>query len=297
MLRCFILLVMRAAVTMLLLFLSPIHAESKSLPDGMAFAGLIDSTWQIYTVQDDRLEPISEIKHPRTFTAHLDTGLIAYIGADSQLDLYASRTGIVLPELKIDAESRYTQPSFSADGRWLLAVELPGGKSRRTNIIGFDMGSGSRYGYVRKRTAQFEPFMGSDRYLHYSTAVCVDDCGGMIWELWRRDMHTGKQVQLTLLNAISNQPYVHEEKLFFSSNADGGRFHIWVMDDEIGAPPRQLTNGDVRDSDPVVDDQGVLYFLRKTDGRTFIMKSEDDEPRALDISERFEDIRNLEISR
>lgn len=311
---------MRAAGIVLVATLYVIPAASAqnasstaALPDGLSFAGLIEDVWHIHIVRDGATQVIAEAKHPRTFSYHKGkvkgSGRLAYIGSDAKLRLLELDQGAEARELETRPDSRYTQPSFSADGRWLLAVELPDGKSRRTNIIGYDMESGERHRFVAKRTAQFEPAMGSERYLHYSTAICVDDCGGMIWELWRRDMFTGKQQQLTLLNVIANQPHVRGDDIYFSANADGGRFHIWKMKDEIGAEPEQLTIGDVRDSDPTTDDAGNLYFLRATPDGTALMRiaastdhAEDADAKlgraeevALDAT--ITDLRNLEISR
>lgn len=278
------------------LFISNLYADDTTLPNGLSFAGLVGEKWYIYAINDGELKQLSTIENPRTFSHHASTNKIAYIGSDSVLRLqnFSNRSDLGVNTLE---GSRYTQPSFSHDGEWLLAVELPEGKSRRTNIVGFDTNSGDRHVFVQKRTAQFEPYMDSEKYLHYTTATCVDDCGGMIWELWRRDMQTGKQLQLTLMNAVANQPHVHGEKIYFSSNSDSGRFHIWSVKDTPGAEPRQMTTGDVRDSDPTTDKNGKLYFLRKVLGTTTVMMMQGDGPITLQGLEKFKDIRNLEISR
>lgn len=274
------------------------YAGDNELPNGLSFAGLVDGEWHIYTSNNGTLRTFKGIQHPRTFSYHSGTGQIAFVGSDGNLRLRQADDSNSEKIITLKENSRYTQPSFSDDGKWLMAVELPKGKSRQTNIVGFDVVSGERHVFVQKRTAQFEPFMGSRRYLHYTTAICVDDCGGMIWELWRRDMQTGKQLQLTLMNAVSNQPHIRGNRIYFSSNAGSGRFHIWAMPDEPGSEPKQLTFGNVRDSDPTTDKAGDLYFLRKTVGNTSVMRMDDSEtPVSLIGLEQFEDIRNLEISR
>lgn len=297
MLNRFVSVVLNPLVFLLLSISAAAQAEPKSLPNGLTFAGLVDGKWQIYVEAAGTLAALTEIEHPRTFSIDAHSSLIAYVGSDGILRLQNTKSGESQISIQTKSESRYTQPSFSSDGQWLLAVELPSGKSRRTNIVGFNTTNGERHTFVQKRTAQFEPYMDSPRYLHYTTATCVDDCIGMIWELWRRDMQTGKQIQLTLMNSVSNQPHIRENNIYFSSNADSGLFHIWRMPDEAGAVPEQLTTGDVRDSDPTTDDRGTLYFLRKSQGQAQIMRLENDVLSVVSGLDQFADIRNLEISR
>jgi len=259
--------------------------------------GLEDTHWSIYSANTGSLQLIDNIDSPRTVAYHHTTQQLAYIGADSTLKMRSITSGTERKITGNNPKSRFTQPHFSNDGRSLYVVELPEGKSRRTNIIRFDLESGEVHGIVRKRTAQFEPNTDHGEYLYYTTAICVDDCEGMIWELWRRNLIDGRQHQLTLMNALANQPHISTDNwLYFTSNADGGRFHIWRMRPEPGATPIQITRGNVRDSDPVTDTHGDLYFLRKTSTETRLMHWTAGQLTTVDTGS-LRDMRNLEMGR
>ncbi len=274
-------------------------AFSDTLPEGLSFVGLVNKEWRVFINRYGTLLTVSDLVHPRSTAYHASSQKLAYVSVDNRL-LERDLTDNTIAELsRPDSDNRYTQPHYSRDGQWLFVVEMPKGKSRTTKIVGFNRQTGDKHIFVRKRTAQFEPFLHDEQFLYYTTAICVDDCGGMIWELWRRDMFTAKQQQLTLINAIATQPHVGDDGwLYYSANADKGRFHIWRMQPEIGAPPEQVTTGDVRDSEPTTDAAGNLYFLRKNRHGAQLMKlSADGTLLELSTDKRLIDIRNLEISR
>ena len=269
-----------------------------SLPDGLSVIGLDrHDSWRVYISDGGQFQPVQGIESPRGGAYHHSKGLYAYIGADGLLrenDL-AEQSSQEIP--LTNAGSRYTQPHYSADGRWLYMVELPEGKSRRTRIVGYNRDAEELHAFVRKRTAQFEPTTDAGSFLYYTTAICVDDCEGMIWELWRRDLRSGRQVQLTLMNAVANHPHMGSDGwLYFSSNADAGRFHIWRMQPEVGAKPQQLSTGNVRDSDPILGVDGVLYFIRKSSQGTSLMRWQNAQAISIDTPD-LKDLRNLESGR
>ena len=190
---------------------------------------------------------------------------------------------------------RHTQPSWSPDGSRLLAVELPDGRSRSTRLVAFDIATGERDFLVRKRTAQFDPDLSSDGVLHYTTAICVDDCDGMIRELWERDPASGRHRQLTLMNAVAKGPRSGDDGwLHFSSDAHAPGFHLWRMRPEPGSPPERLTMGNVCDSHPVPGTDGVLRFLRRTPSGATLMSLQDGAVTPLEIGLPVTDLRGLE---
>ena len=236
-----------------------------ALPDGLSVVALIDENWRVLVAEEGRLVALEDVVHPRSVAYHHGTRRVAWIGADNRLRERDLESGVTEPLGKDGGLVRYTQPSYSPNGEQLLAVELPDGKSRSTRIVAFDLGAGERHYLVRKRTAQFEPHMGTARMLHYTTAICVDDCIGMIWELWERDLANGLQRQLTLLNAVSKSPRLGADGwLYFSSDAGGTGHHVWRMRPEPGAATERLTDGEVRDSDPSPGADGAVHFIRHT---------------------------------
>ena len=272
-------------------------AES-SLPDGLSVVALFGDEWRVLVAADGRLSALENVPHPRSVAWHHGSGQLAWVGADNRLRLTKTGTGDTV-ELPIEADrrehDRYTQPAFSPDGAWLYAVELPGGRSRSTNLVGFELPGGTRHHLVRKRTAQFEPHVGDGRTLHYTTAICVDDCAGMIWELWERDLPSGRHRQLTLMNAVANQPRLGTDGwLYFTSDAAGGGFHLWRARPVPGAEPERLTAGAVRDSDPSPVPDGSVYFLRKIPAGTRLMRLADGVATPVALDPEIRDLRDLE---
>ncbi len=233
---------------------------------------LIDDSWQVLVTHDGKFVALNDIQHPRSVSYHHATRRLAWVGPDNRLRERNLVSGATRIFEGVEGSS-YTQPAWSFDGTRLIVVELPEGKSRRTLIVSFELESGERHYLVRKRTAQFEPQLSDTRNLYYTTAICVDDCEGMIWELWVRDLQTAQQRQLTLGNAVATQPHLgHDGWLYYSSDAGRAGFHIWRMRPEPGAPSEQLTQGEVRDSDPVLGADGFMYFLRKSREGTALMR-------------------------
>jgi len=284
-------------IVVLGIFWLPTNASAADIPDGLSVIGLKAGQWHIYISENGQFQPVSTIDSPRTATYHHAKQQLAYIGVDGKLRLHSLLNDDSQEITSANIGSRFTQPNFSKDGDWLYVVELPNGKSRRTNIIGFDIEHDVQHSIVRKRTAQFEPFSDNNGYLYYTTAICVDDCEGMIWELWRRDILSGRQEQLTLLNALSSQPHASEDGwLYFTSNADAGRFHLWRMLPNVQDMPEQLTDGQYRDSSPTTSGNGQVYFLRKDSAGTSLMQWIDGVVTKISTP-GMDDLRNLEMGR
>ena len=280
---------------LLILLFSVGFTHAATLPTNVTFVGLSNSEWQVYQTVQKKMTPINELQNSRNITFSSSLNQFVFIANDSSIQTYQLQTKKITPAIE-DQENRYTQPKFSHDGKRLFAVMLKQGQSRSTEIIEFIDGEDTPRKVVVKRTAQFDPYMFDDRYLYYTTAICVDGCGKMIWELWRKDMFTGIQEQLTLLNAVSRQPILKEkETIYFSSNK-AGYYHIWRMEAKVGGKVEQLTEGDVHDSDPAFDKEGNLHFIRRTAGDVNIMmRHTDGRLEKVDLPAEIEDVRNLEI--
>ncbi len=267
-----------------------------SIPDDMAVIAFDGDAWHVYVGVDSSLKKVDQIPNPRSFSFHSKSQKIAYIGSDNHLYLFDTETGEKTKLSNSDDDLRYAQPFFSLSGEALYIVQLPGGKSRRTEIVSISMSDLNKRYIVRKRTAQFEPYTRDNEHLYYSTAICVDDCEGMIWELWRREASTARQYQLTLLNHVSNQPHLSADNwLYFSSNAPDGYFHIWRMRPEVGATPEQLTFEKARDSEPFTDANNNVYFIRKTRASTKLMLLQSGDAVPLATNSELIDFRNLEV--
>jgi len=250
-----------------------------AVPDKLAVIGFDGSSWNVYVSDKGELSKLDAIPDPRSFSFHAASYSVAYIGSDAHLYLH-------------NIESGNTE-KLSVDD---YIVQLPGGKSRRTEIVEIALQEDTKRFLVKKRTAQFEPYSRDDEHLYYSTAICVDDCEGMIWELWRRESATAKQYQLTLLNHVSNQPHLSADNwLYFSSNAPDGYFHIWRMRPEPGSVPEQLTYEKARDSEPFTDSKNNVYFIRKTRESTNIMTLKNGEALVVSMPKFLIDYRNLEV--
>jgi len=266
------------------------------VPENLSVIGFDGESWHVYLSNEGKLNKLDKISDPRSFSYSAQTGSVAYVGSDAHLYLYQADEGKTTKLSSSDDNLRYTQPFFSRSGKQLYVVQLPEGKSRRTEIVSISMADKQKRFLVRKRTAQFEPYTRDENHLYYSTAICVDDCEGMIWELWRRELDSTKQYQLTLLNQVSNQPHLSADNwLYFSSNAPDGHFHIWRMRPDIGATPVQLTFGQARDSEPFTDGDNNLYFIRKPRQATKLMTLKDGVSTPVATPEHLIDFRNLEV--
>ena len=283
--------------TFLLIFVWLLASGSYASDDArISFAGLKDNTWKIF-IGDAKgnYRTVDSIKYPRDFSISPDGKQLVYVGADAAirlLDMQSNKTS------KINSwdSAKYTQPRFSASGK-LYAVRMESGRSRSTQLVEIDLKKQTYTKNVAKRTAQFNPHMAINGLLYYTTALCVDDCEKMIWELWYRDGDTGIQEQMTLLNALSRQPVYSqkENSLYFVSNAEEG-FHIWNMPAVVGAKPQRLTQGAAQYTDPVVDRNGQLYYLEKASGKKNLLTHfKGEEQKILPLPKGVSAIRNLEV--
>jgi len=273
------------------------------LPDGLSVVTLVNGKWNAMIATNETLLSVSEVRYPRGVSYHHATRQVAWIGADNKLRLRSLNQGETKMLSTENSEARFTQPTFSPSGTSLIVVELPDGKSRSTRIVKYEKATGRWHFLVRKRTAQFEPHLSEPRsnkqqVLYYTTATCVDDCVGMIWELWQKKLSTGQQQQLTLLNSVSKSPRLGADGwLYFSSNKDRSGYHLWRMRPEPGAPPMQLTSGNVKDSDPSPGTDGSVYFIRQSESGPMLMRWVDGQAlETINLPEKIEGLRSLELN-
>jgi hypothetical protein len=264
---------------------------TETWPQGLSFVGLSADRWQLYIVQPSALEPqiVETFLEPRTPTYAVQTGKIAYLGADGTLREKLLESGEERILLKPDAQRTFTQPAYDAAGKRLVIVALKEGASVDTDILTLD----DEKPVVTQRSAQFEPYFHAPRTLYYSNVHCTIGCGKIIQEIWRKDLISGEAEQITLLNAIARQPVISGQWLYFSSNK-AGNFHIWRMSLETGRYER-LTEGRVTDINPALDRQSNLYFIRHTPTGTALMQRRTDGTLQT-LPKTLENFRDLEIS-
>lgn len=265
----------------------------------LSFIGLHEDNWQIYTknLENPKSQPkvlAKDIVNPRAFSRFPKSFLIAYIDESGMLFLRDLKSKKSTPLQETGDKSRYTQLRFDNSGT-LWGVKLPEGNSRQTYLVSFDVKRGTSRISVAKRGAQFDPFF-SEPYLYYSSAHCVDDCDPMIWEIWRRDLNTATQRQLTLGDAVSREPVPLAGSLYFTSNRDHF-YHIWRMKPERGAAAEQITSGSVTDTNlsPIGDSE--LFFIRRLPDDVSIMRYDVSSNKTIkmEMPDWIDDMRELEV--
>ena len=108
---------------------------------------------------------------------------------------------------------------------------------------------------------------------------------------------SGEAEQLTLLNSISKQPFIlaKDEWLYFTSNKSGN-YHIWRYNLK-NKKYEELTEGNVTDSNPVLDKKKNLYFIRRSPQAVQLMRrSPKGELTVMKLPEGVTDLRDLRMS-
>ncbi len=268
---------------------------TETWPQGLSFVGFSADRWQLYVVQPNTLEPkiVETVLEPRTPTYAVQTGKIAYLGADGTLRERLLESGKERILLKPDIQHTFTQLAYDTAGKRLFVVALKEGASVDTDILVID--KEKQNAVVTQRSAQFEPYFHAPRTLYYSNVLCTIGCGKIIQEIWRKDLVSDEAEQITLLNAIARQPVISRSGrwLYFSSNK-AGNFHIWRMSLETERYER-LTEGRVTDINPALDRQGNLYFIRHTPTGSALMQRRTDGSLQT-LPKTLENFRDLEIS-
>lgn len=234
-------------------------------PERSAFLGLTESGWGIYlTSQEGDPTPVDTAVEPTAFSYHAGSQRLLYIGIDGRVYLrHGEESDRVV--LETSQAVAYTQPAFSEEGNHVYMVGLKEGNSKDTDIVVLDILSGSVEPFSEQRSSQFEPHP-TEEVVFYSHVLCVESCGKIIQEVWRKSRVSGEAEQITLLNAISREPTLGPDgdALYFSSNSSGN-YNIWrfsLSDKRV----EQVTQGPFTDLSPRLDRNKSLYFIR-TDAR------------------------------
>jgi Tol biopolymer transport system component len=274
------------------------HAAG-DLPAGLSFIGLKDRLWRIYVVdRAGALQELATAQEPRAASVSLTGARIVYVSADGDLRSASLRGGDERVVAARSKERAMAQPVLAPDGATAFVVEMKQGTSADTDILQLRLSGGAPRVVVSQPGAQFEPSLArGGRYLLYSSVSCVLGCGRILQEIWRKDLLGGEAVQLTLLNAIARQPFATADgaAIYFSSDK-AGNFHIWRMGAD-GSQPVPLTSGAVTDSNPVVDGDGRVYFVRHDASGVKLMRLEPGgRETQLVLPAGVQDIRDLEIA-
>lgn len=272
------------------------------LPEGLSFIGLIPGQgWRIFLAMrpGDLPEIVPTEQEPRNHAVHLETGRVAYIAADGTLREFRrfDKTRETT-RLQPDRLTTYAQPTYGRNGKNLFVVQMKNGGSVETDIVMLTSGRKIPVSVVDQRSAQFEPQMGPDGFLYYSSVACTRGCGKSIREIWRKNFLSGEAEQVTLLNAIARQPVVSEDRkyLYFSCNK-AGNYHIWryTMADKSC---RRLTEGRVADTNPAPGRDGSLYFIRHCrKGTRLMVKQPGETEREIPLGNSIRNIRDLRINK
>jgi len=274
-------------------------SADQGFPTSLSFVGFIENHWRVFVVQPGRseLKMIETQSEPRTPVYSAARDALAYIGTDGALWLKNLNNEKETVLLNPSGRDTLTQPTFNEKGSKLYISKLKDGKSQETQVLVVDVQTGSTEVVIRQRSAQLDSHINFP-FLYYSNIHCVNDCGKVIYEVWRKNLVSGESEQLTLFNAISNQPVVDPAGnfLYFSSNKNDN-FHIWRLDLE-SRESKKLTQGNVADVDPSLDQTGVLYFIRyRQQSANIIQRSPAGKEQIISLPKGVTDIRDLEIGR
>lgn len=246
---------------------------------GLSFvAQADDGIWRLYRVNDHgAMQPVPTQTEPRQACV---TGpgtapvRAAYVGADGALRLVTLGGGERVLT-RTDARRSYTQPCLTADGSEIVVVEMADGKSIDTEILRFNHNrrEGEGEPVAPQAGAQHDPYLWNRRLLVYAHVGCAVGCQQLLVEIWLRDLVSGQARQLSLLNALSQNPVTDGRRVVFSSNATGG-FQLWEVGID-GTGQRQLTRDPSQATSPALCG-GSLFFVSAGPAFTSIARLADD---------------------
>lgn len=245
------------------------------LPAHMSFIAQESSArWGLYRIAGDG-SPIrvpTQLE-PRQACIASQAGRAVYAAADGSLRLVALDSSSESTLAVTDRSRSYTQPCLSADGRDIFAVEMAEGKSIDTEIVRIKAAGEAPTPLVRQPGAQHEPFLFQGRWLVYANVACAEGCDRLLVEIWLRDLLSGSARQLTLLNALSQNPVTDAKQVVFSSNASGS-FQLWRVNLD-GTELRRLTDGVSNALQPALCGS-TIYFVRSGPGGSGLIRLEAD---------------------
>lgn len=234
---------------------------SAGLPDGLMVVAYDGNAWFPYitNAESDSWSKIKGVQNPSGVTWHKKSNRLFIKGNDGKLYRYELGTKGLVHLVSFD-KTNNTQLRAYGDG--FDMVQLIEGKSRDTRIVSID-GENKAKVVVRQTSAQFHPYRHGNQ-LYFANVSCRLECKPLIQEVWCKDMVTGNNKQLTLLNATSYLFSVDQDGQFgFISSNQKGYYHLARLDFESGEIT-WLTDGHATDSFPSIAQDGSLYFIRRT---------------------------------
>ncbi|HET9644800.1 MAG TPA: hypothetical protein VFP68_15935 [Burkholderiaceae bacterium] len=243
------------------------------LPVGMSFVARgAGGPWGLYRVAaGGGIERIPTEQEPRQACVTPDGSQAVYAAADATVRLRSDGRETIV--LRADPKRAYTQPCMSRDGGEVHVVEMADGKSVETEILRLRAGDTGGVPVARQPGAQHDPFVYDKRWLVYASVGCSYGCEELLVEIWARDLVAGKARQLTLLNALSQNPVTDGRRVVFSSNASGTH-QLWQVGWD-GAGLRRLTEGPRQAVQPALC-SGTVHFVRAGPDGAVIARLDDD---------------------
>lgn len=286
---------LKLVISLLLLVSSPLYASTAD-KTVLYFSALTPEGWRIVMTNpgDKRYRPLPTAVEAREFAYSPRRQALIYIGSDlklRRLDEARQKESVLYTPTGRDL---LAQPVYDDERDTVYLVFMPSGKSSEADIVAWK--NGEIRPAVAQVSSQFEPFLHKPHWLYYGHVHCTTACGGIIQEIWVKNLVSGEARQVTLLGKISRQPFVSPDGawLYFSSNKDG-HYHIWRQALPNGRAER-VTSGNNADSDPVVTSDGILYFIRRSGGQSRLMRLD---PRGrletIELPAAFQDLRNLRL--
>ncbi|VAW62699.1 hypothetical protein MNBD_GAMMA08-1237 [hydrothermal vent metagenome] len=299
-------LVTFTAILMLIFFVLPVNANTPA--ETLYFMGFKDNKWQLFyrKTGDLNFKRIKTASEPRELYFSPHEQRIFYLDAETrlrQLILGEKQKEKVL--FSPSENDSYAQLFWDRAGSLLYMVKMPHGKSSEADIVVWHKGKIKPV--VRQISSQFEPFVYNKDWLYYGHVHCSLDCGHIIQEIWRKNLISGEAEQISLLGQISRQAVVDSEGkwVYFSSNKQG-QYHIWrqalsgVSSQNKGCKlcsAQQITKGNVTDTDPAINKEGEIFFIRHTQGKAFLMNyKKEGVLKRIALPEGVSEIRNLRIN-
>ncbi len=247
-------------------------AATPTLPRGMSFvAQNTAGNWGLYWV--DPHHTVQQIKtqfEPRQACVSPQGPQAIYAAADGSLRRI-NAAGAETELIRASAQHSYTQPCMAADASEVYAVQMQDGKSIETELLRFGPSSQEPERIARQPGAQHDPYVHQKRWLVYASVGCSDGCEELLVEIWLRDLLSGKTRQLSLLNALSQNPVTNGKQVVFSSNASGTH-QLWQVGID-GQGQKQLTHGPAQATAPAWC-AGSLYFVRTTPTTSILARLE-----------------------
>ncbi|MCG2837263.1 hypothetical protein L6J37_10495 [Photobacterium sp. WH77] len=274
------------------LWLPSLSLAQDLLPRGMSFIGLTAEGWRAFTVDENGLpERVSDLTEPREFTWSPSANRMVFIRADGTIsDRQNAVTNTLVPS---DAADAFTQIRLGEQGQSLIAIRLFERKSERTALTVWQSRQ-QRFSDIHQQLGKiFDPDFNDENFL-FSVVSCMLDCGGIVQEAWLKNRVTHRAKQLTLHNGIVRYPVwdTQQQRTVYSFRAST-HFQLWQTDSS--GRSTQLTHSEGTDLWPSLSPSGVLYFVRRAEGRGRLMRL--GASGAVEIKlEHILDIRDLEIT-